>query len=45
MLTLKKKQTMKYKMIDCPSCNIKMPELRLTEYGYNFCVECSENGN
>jgi hypothetical protein len=22
-----------------------MPELRLTEYGYNFCIKCSESGN
>lgn len=22
-----------------------MPELRLTNYGYNFCVTCSETGN
>jgi|TARA_R110000744_G_scaffold163022_1_gene279704 hypothetical protein len=45
MLTLEKKPTMKLKMIDCPSCDAKMPELRLTEYGYNFCVKCSEDGN
>ena len=44
MLTLEKKQTMKYKMIDCRSCGSEMPELRLTQYGYNFCVTCSENG-
>ena len=44
MLTLEKKQTMKYKMIDCRSCGSEMPELRLTQYGYNFCVICSENG-
>ena len=40
----KKKQTMKYKMIECRSCGGDMPELRLTQYGYNFCVTCSENG-
>ena len=36
MLTLEKKQTMKYKMIDCRSCGSEMPELRLTQYGYNM---------
>jgi|TARA_B110000495_G_C23015879_1_gene601696 hypothetical protein len=44
MLTIEKKQTMKYKMIECRSCGGDMPELRLTQYGYNFCVTCSENG-
>jgi len=44
MLQTIKKQTMKYKMIDCRSCGGEMPELRLTQYGYNFCVTCSENG-
>ena len=45
MLTIAKKQTMKYKMIDCKSCDGEIPELRLTQYGYNFCVNCSESGN
>ncbi len=45
MLTIEKKQTMKYKMIECRSCGGDMPELRLTQYGYNFCVTCSETGN
>jgi hypothetical protein len=36
------KQT--FKMIPCTSCGGEMPELRLTQYGYNFCVTCSENG-
>ena len=36
---------MEYKMIECRFCDGKMPELRLTKYGYNFCVECSEKGN
>ena len=32
---------MSIKMIDCPKCGEKMPELRLTKFGYNFCVNCS----
>ena len=44
MLTLDKKQNMKFKMIECRSCGSEMPELRLTQYGYSFCVTCSENG-
>ena len=36
---------MEYKMIPCTSCSEDMPELRLTQYGYNFCVKCSESGN
>ena len=36
---------MEYKMIPCTSCGEDMPELRLTKYGYNFCVKCSESGN
>jgi hypothetical protein len=31
-------------MISCSSCGNDMPELRLTQYGYDFCVTCSENG-
>ena len=45
MLTIEKKPNMKFKMIDCKSCDGEMPELRLTQYGYNFCVSCSESGN
>ncbi len=30
------------KMIPCPKCGEPMPELRLTKYGYNFCVKCSD---
>ena len=45
MLTLEKKQNMKLKMIPCKCCGTPMPELRLTQYGYNFCVTCSESGN
>jgi len=44
MLTLDKKQNMRFKMIECRSCGSEMPELRLTQYGYSFCVTCSENG-
>ena len=33
------------KMIPCTKCDGTMPELRLTEYGYNFCINCSESGN
>jgi|TARA_R110000772_G_scaffold237084_1_gene348984 hypothetical protein len=29
------------KMINCPKCEGKMPELRLIKFGYNFCVDCS----
>ena len=32
-------------MIPCKICGGKMPELRLTNYGYNFCVTCSETGD
>ena len=28
-------------MIACSVCNKPMPELRLTKYGYKFCVKCS----
>ena len=45
MLQTIKRQTMKLKMIDCKYCDNQMPELRLTHYGYHFCIECSENGN
>ena len=36
--------TMKLKMIPCSNCGEPMPELRLTKYGYSFCVTCSEAG-
>lgn len=29
------------KMIPCPRCGEDYPELRLTQYGYNYCVNCS----
>lgn len=41
MLQTIKRPTMKLKMIECRSCGSDMPELRLTQYGYNFCVNCS----
>jgi hypothetical protein len=31
----------KMKMIPCPKCGNPFPELRKTNYGYNFCVDCS----
>ena len=34
-----------FKTIPCTKCQGDMPELRLTEYGYNFCIKCSESGN
>jgi len=35
---------MNIKMISCSECKKDMPELRLTQYNYTFCVECSEAG-
>ena len=32
----------KLKMITCPRCSEPFPELRKTQYGYNFCVNCSD---
>ncbi len=32
------------KMIPCTACGAPMPELRLTKYGYNVCVNCSTTG-
>ena len=34
----------KMKMIPCSQCGTPMPELRLTQYGYDFCVNCSTVG-
>ena len=31
-------------MIKCTKCGVDMPELRLTQYGYDFCVNCSTVG-
>tara|TARA_R110000796_G_scaffold104011_8_gene213551 strand:- start:692 stop:949 length:258 start_codon:yes stop_codon:yes gene_type:complete len=36
---------MNLKMISCPKCDNDMPELRKINYGYNFCVSCSETYN
>ena len=30
------------KMIECTRCKEDMPELRLTRFGYDFCINCSE---
>ena len=35
----------KMKMIPCSQCGTPMPELRLTQYGYDFCVNCSTVGS
>ena len=32
------------KMTPCVQCGTPMPELRLTKFGYNFCVNCSTVG-
>mgnify|MGYP001403707698 FL=1 len=32
------------KMIKCIKCGEKMPELRLTKFGYRVCVNCSTTG-
>lgn len=32
---------MEIEQIPCKRCKKPMPKLRLTKYGYNFCVECS----
>lgn len=32
---------LKMKMIPCIKCKEDMPELRLTQYGYKVCVNCS----
>jgi|TARA_B110000240_G_C13225952_1_gene336748 hypothetical protein len=37
-------KNMNIKMISCSECKKDMPELRLTQYNYSFCVECSEAG-
>lgn len=33
------------RMIECPKCGNDFPELRKTQYGYDFCVNCSETYN
>ena len=37
----KLKPNIKLKMIPCIKCGEDMPELRLTQYGYKVCVNCS----
>jgi hypothetical protein len=32
------------KMIKCVKCKEDMPELRLTKFGYEVCVNCSTTG-
>lgn len=32
------------KQIKCIKCEDNMPELRKTQYGYDFCVNCSTVG-
>lgn len=32
---------MSIKMIDCPKCGGDMPKLRLTKFGYGYCINCS----
>ena len=32
------------KMIKCIKCGADMPELRLTKFGYEVCVNCSTTG-
>ena len=36
---------MNIKMIPCIKCKKDMPELRLTQYGYKVCVNCSTVGS
>lgn len=36
---------LKMKMIPCTKCTEPMPELRKTQYGYSFCVNCSDGHN
>jgi hypothetical protein len=38
------KTPIKMEMISCTRCGSSMPELRLTKYGYDFCVDCSTVG-
>ena len=39
------KTPIQVKMISCTKCQGDMPELRKTQYGYNFCVNCSDGLN
>ena len=36
---------MKIEQISCNKCGYPMPKLRLTQFGYDFCVSCSEKYN
>ena len=38
---LLKTHNMEIVQISCNKCGHPMPKLRLTKYGYDFCVECS----
>ena len=38
------KTPIKMEMISCSRCSSSMPKLRLTKYGYDFCVNCSTVG-
>ena len=38
-------KTLKVKMISCIKCGNDMPELRKIKFGYNFCVNCSDELN
>jgi hypothetical protein len=40
----KKLKNINMNMIPCIKCGKDMPELRKTQYGYNFCVNCSTVG-
>ena len=33
---------MELEQIKCTRCNNDMPKLRLTQYGYDFCISCSD---
>jgi hypothetical protein len=33
---------MNLEMISCTRCGNDMPKLRLTQYGYDFCINCSD---
>jgi len=41
-MSLTTQKQIKVKMISCSKCQGDMPELRLTQYGYDFCVKCSD---
>ena len=34
-------KTMDLEMIECPKCGDGFPKLRRDKYGYNFCINCS----